>query len=149
MDSRRRDRSAGDCDRRFIFQTWRVTASVINTGHDHPVITRWNDFVCWQSVRFDSDERAIPRGVRLACAAARVGGAVRVTEPRGQERRGVIVEVHSTLVVALPIVTIAADQLRSVACCRRSSTRAWPGTSITTWFFATSGFVMRVLPLTS
>lgn len=63
---------------------------------EHP---RWNDFVRWQSVRYDGDEHAMARGVRLACASARVGDPVRITDRSGEEREGVIVEVHSTLVV--------------------------------------------------
>lgn len=64
---------------------------------------RWNDWVCWQYVRFEGEERAVPRGVRLACAAARVGDPVRITESNGDERVGVILQVGSTLLVGLTV----------------------------------------------
>jgi sRNA-binding protein len=59
--------------------------------------TRWNPWTIVQPVQFEGEERAVPRTVRLCCAAARVGDPVQITQGK-QCMDGIIVEVaHSIL----------------------------------------------------
>jgi len=57
----------------------------------------WNSWTRVQPVQFEGEERAVPRAVRLCCAASRVGDPVQIIEGK-QTVPGVIVAVaHSIL----------------------------------------------------
>ena len=62
-----------------------------------PELLRWNAWTIVQPVQFEGEGQAVPRKVRLSCAAARVGDPVQITEGQ-QIMEGLITAVaHSIL----------------------------------------------------
>jgi hypothetical protein len=62
---------------------------------------RWNPWIRVSPVQFEGEERPIPRGVRLCCAAARAGDPVQIIEGRRVISARLVRVAHSILHVSI------------------------------------------------
>jgi hypothetical protein len=64
-------------------------------------LPRWNSWFRVSPVQFEGEERPIPRGVRLCCAAARPGDRVQIIEGKRVIDARLVQVAHSILHVSI------------------------------------------------